>query len=105
MSRPLTGNGATPVSSRPTPNRTNSHRDSGNDEPSPGPRQNGVQTAVAFASPPIGRCHLWVLIVPRCPVCFHAHVHRSTGDHGGRRTGSCGAAYRVIIAGRGRGVW
>jgi hypothetical protein len=25
--------------------------------------------AVAYASPPIGRCQRWVLIVPRCPAC------------------------------------
>jgi hypothetical protein len=61
-------------------------------------------TAVAYSSPPIGRCSLWVLIVPRCPSCLHTHVHRSSGDHGGRRTGSCGATYRVVIAGRGKGA-
>jgi hypothetical protein len=55
--------------------------------------------AVAYASPPIGRCQRWVLIVPRCPACAHCHVHRSTGPHGGRRTGSCGASYSVVLAG------
>ena len=61
-------------------------------------------TAVAYATPPIGRCRRWVVIVPRCPACGYAHVHRDTGAHGGRRTGSCGATYRLVITGRRRGA-
>jgi hypothetical protein len=60
-------------------------------------------TAVAYLSPPIGRRSLWAVVVVRCPICSHLHIHRSTGPHGGRRTGSCGTSYRIVIAGRRRG--
>lgn len=62
-------------------------------------------TAQGFATPPSGRRVLWAVVVPTCPACGHLHLHRSTGRHGGRRTGSCGATYLVVLAGAKRGRW
>ena len=61
--------------------------------------------AKAFAAPPAGRRTLWTLVVPRCPFCAHLHLHRGTGPHPGRRVGSCGTAYFLVIAGSKRGRW
>jgi hypothetical protein len=61
--------------------------------------------AKAFAAPPAGRRTLWTIVVPRCPSCSHLHLHRATGPHPGRRTGSCGSTYLLVIAGSKRGRW
>lgn len=63
-------------------------------------------TAVGYLAPPIGRRTQWAIVVPRCVSCGFLHIHRSTsGDVARQRTGSCGAVYRIVIAGGKRGRW
>jgi len=86
-----------------TPPPTSRHQAAGQHNGSREPRQ--LPRAKAFAAAPAGRRTLWTLVVPRCPSCSHLHLHRATGPHPGRRTGSCGAAYFLVIAGSKRGRW
>lgn len=51
----------------------------------------------AYAAEPAGRRSMWAIVVPHCARCGHLHLHRSTGQHGGIRTGSCGAEYVVVL--------
>ena len=79
------------------------HSSTDHHDDSAGRRQRGL-IAVAFASPPIGRRSMWTLVVSRCVACGYVHVHRVAGSHGGRRTGSCGVSYRIVIAGQRKGA-
>lgn len=79
-------------------------------QPGPGERntgsRQGVLIAPGFISPAIGRRHLALVVIPRCPACSYVHVHRSNAVNVvGKRTGSCGATYIVRIAGSKRGRW
>lgn len=59
-------------------------------------------TVVGELHAPAGRRTLYVLLVRRCPACAHLHVHR-TGRPAATswsRSGSCGAAYEVVLAPR-----
>lgn len=98
----MTGEGAPPPRTRPVP-QTSNHQHRGGTESRPAPRQR-VMTAVGFVAEPIGRRTMYALVVPRCPTCRCMHFHRSTGPHGGKRRGSCGAGYTVVIAGCERGA-
>lgn len=48
---------------------------------------------------PAGRRTRYVQLVPACPNCRGAHLHRSPEPvTGGMRTGSCGRRYRLVPA-------
>lgn len=74
----------------------------GQRNPSARPRE---VLASGFAAPPAGRRTKWAIVIPTCPFCGYLHLHRAAGDHGGRRTSSCGREYRVVLAGSKRGRW
>jgi hypothetical protein len=67
-------------------------------------RQDEPAEVFGFAAEPAGRRSMWAVVVPRCCWCLGLHIHRSTGAHGGRRTGSCGKEYVVVLAGRRKGA-
>jgi len=80
---------------RPAP-QTISHRQAtDHGERSATGRQDApVARGVAYA--PAGRRRLWLLLVPRCPHCGHAHAHRG-GPAAGVRESGCGRDYRVVV--------
>jgi hypothetical protein len=67
--------------------------------------RSAVPDVSGFAAAPAGRRTRWAIIVPRCVWCSGLHIHRALAEHGGIRTGSCGKAYRVVLAGNKRGRW
>ncbi|SFO52626.1 hypothetical protein SAMN05216207_10786 [Pseudonocardia ammonioxydans] len=72
----------------------------------PEPARPRFRDAVAFAHPPAGRRHMWAIVVPTCPACSHMHLHRSAAAPEEEvRIGSCGAAYRLRLAGAKRRRW
>ncbi|MCA1671731.1 MAG: hypothetical protein LC799_05850 [Actinobacteria bacterium] len=83
---------------------TSRRQAAGHPDGNPEPCQKLVR-AKAFAASPTGRRTLWTLVVPRCPFCSHLHLHRATGPHPGRRVGSCGESYFVLISGSKRSRW
>lgn len=92
-----------PVAYGPAPEI--SHRHSADAAQATAPGRQAQLIASGFAAPPAGRRRLWAVVIPTCPACGLLHLHRSTGQHGGTRTGSCGAEYRVVLAGDKRGRW
>jgi hypothetical protein len=68
------------------------------------PARRAEVIAGGFAAAPAGRRTLHAVIVPCCPHCGFLHQHKSASGQGGRRTGSCGRAYRVVIVGRRKGA-
>lgn len=74
-------------------------------QPNPPRCQDSPPEVRGFAAPPAGRRRLWAVVVPTCCWCGYLHLHRSTGSHGGRRTGSCGHDYVVVLAGNQRRQW
>jgi hypothetical protein len=101
VSSPHTRNGPPPGPARNEISATSSQPD--HPQRSASGRQL-MAPATAVLAAPIGRHHMWALMVPRCSVCERLHIHRPTGPHGGPRTGGCGAAYRVVVADQCRNV-
>jgi hypothetical protein len=100
----LAQRGAPPSSERPALTTIGCQATEPHQDMPPEDQRRKVVVAVAFVAPPSGRRRLHTLVVVRCPRCGAMHFHRSTGAHGGQRTGSCGASYVVVIAGHGRGI-
>lgn len=69
------------------------------------PHSGTVVTVLGFALAPAGRRTLWALVVPTCPHCSAAHLHRATGPHDGLRVASCGRPYKIRLTGSRRRRW
>ena len=93
MSPPTRRSGAPPQ--HPAPETISHRQATDHGETSAADRQ-GVPVARGVAYAPAGRRRLWLLLVPRCPHCGHAHAHRG-GPAAGMRESGCGQSYHVVV--------
>jgi len=87
--------GPAPTRANPLPTSTSRHQSADEDHGTAERRQD-VPVARGVAYPPAGRRRLWLLLVPRCPHCGHAHAHRG-GPAAGVRESGCGQSYHVVV--------
>jgi hypothetical protein len=100
---PVKRSGAPPPGERPASEGSSRHHAAGQSQDN-APARRAEVIAGGFAAALAGRRTLHAIIVPCCPHCGFLHQHKSASGQVGRRTGSCGRAYRVVIVGRRKGA-